>query len=52
MITVGAQGRASGAGGEDMEDREEMETESTSNVTMLAAGGTFTDCGHGRHYGY
>ena len=41
MITAGAQGRASGAGGEDMEDREEMEAESTSNVTMLAAGGTF-----------
>ena len=38
MITAGAQGRASGAGGQDMEDREEMEAESTSNVTMLAAG--------------
>ena len=41
MITAGAQGRASGAGGEEMEDREEMEAESTSNVPMLAAGGTF-----------
>jgi hypothetical protein len=40
MITAGAQGRASGAGGEEMEDREEMEAESTSNVLMLAAGGT------------
>ncbi len=41
MITGGAQGRASGAGGEEMEDREEMEAESTSNVPMLAAGGNF-----------
>jgi hypothetical protein len=39
MITAGAQGRASG--GEEMEDREEMEAESTSNVPMLVAGGTF-----------
>jgi len=38
---AGAQGRASGAGGEEMEDREEMEAESTSNVPMLAADGTF-----------
>jgi hypothetical protein len=41
MITAGAQGRASGAGGEEMEDREEMEEESTSNVPMIAADGTF-----------
>ena len=41
MITAGAQGRASGAGGEEMEDCEEMDAESTSNVPMLAAGGTF-----------
>ncbi len=41
MITAGVQGRGSGAGGEEMEDREEMETESTSNVPILAAGGTF-----------
>ena len=41
MSTAGVQGRASGAGGEEMEDREEMEVESTSNVPMLAAGGTF-----------
>jgi len=41
MITAGAQGRASGEGGEEMEDRAEMEAESTSNVPILAAGGTF-----------
>jgi hypothetical protein len=41
MITTGAQGRVSATGGEEMEDREEMEVESTSNVPILAAGGTF-----------
>ena len=36
-----AQGGASTAGDEEMEDHEEMEEDSTSNMQMLAAGGTF-----------
>jgi len=41
MITAGAQGGESGVCGEEMEDSEEMEKESTSNVPMHAADGTF-----------
>jgi hypothetical protein len=38
--TGGVQGGKSGTGGEHMEDREEMEEESTSNVSILPIGGT------------
>ena len=41
MSTAGATGGASTAGEEEMEDDAEMEDDSSSNVPMLAAGGTF-----------
>ena len=41
MSTAGARGGASVAGEGEMEDHAEMEEDSTSNVPMLAAGGTF-----------
>ena len=41
MSTAGAAGGASTAGEEEMEDDAEMEDDSSSNVPMLAAGGTF-----------
>jgi hypothetical protein len=41
MITVGARGGASAAGEEQLEDHVEMQQDSTSNVEMLAARGTF-----------
>ncbi len=40
-MSTGAPGGASTAGEDDMEDDAEMEDDSTSNVPMLAAGGTF-----------
>jgi hypothetical protein len=41
MGTAGAQGGESAAGEEEMEDHEEMDEDSRSNVSMLATRGTF-----------
>ena len=41
MITAGAQGGSPASGEEEMEDHEEMEEDSSSNVPMLASRGTF-----------
>jgi hypothetical protein len=41
MSTTGVRGGASEAGEEEMEDHVEMEQDSTSNVVMFVAGGTF-----------
>jgi hypothetical protein len=40
-MRTGAPGGASTEGQEEMEDHAEMEEDSTSNVSMLAADGTF-----------
>jgi hypothetical protein len=41
MSTVGARGGASAAGEEQLENHVEMQQDSTSNVEMIAARGTF-----------
>ena len=41
MSTGGAQGGESGTGEKEMEDHEEMEEDSTSNVSMITTNGAF-----------